>query len=149
MLLILSVGAVVVALAAAAWFRMTPMPADVWHVEPAGVTPPSRPNYDLRVGERAPVFDSPPEVFAARLDAVAANERADIIAGDPALGHVTYVARSPIMGVPDAISVRLVPVAGGTRAEFFSRARFGHSDLGVNHARLDRWIAAIRAQTGP
>lgn len=149
MFLILCLGVAVVALAAAVWVRLAPMPADVWHVDPAGVTPPARPNYDLRLGARAPVFDAPPAVIAARLDAVASAERAKIIAGDPALGHVTYVARSRIMGFPDAVSVRLVPVAGGTRAEFFSRARFGHSDLGVNQARLDRWVDAIRTQTSP
>jgi uncharacterized protein (DUF1499 family) len=28
--------------------------------------------------------------------------------------------------------------------EIFSRARFGYSDMGVNAARVDRWIAALR-----
>lgn len=147
--LILSLSILAVAFAAALWFRMVPMPAEAWHVEPADVTPPASPNHDLRLGARAPVFDAPPDIIAMRLDAVATAERAGIIGGDAFTGHVTYVARSRIMGFPDAISVRLVPVPGGTRAEMFSRSRFGYSDMGVNAARLDRWIAAMRAQTGP
>jgi uncharacterized protein (DUF1499 family) len=145
---ILGLLGVAAVFAAAVWFRMAPMPAEAWHVEPADVTPPTSPNHDLRVGARAPVFDAPPEVIAVRLDAVATAERADIIGGDPMSGHVTYVARSALMGFPDAISVRLVPVPGGTRVEMFSRSRFGYSDMGVNAARLDRWIVAIRAQSG-
>ena len=145
-LLVLAGSAV---LAAALWFRLVPMPADTWHVEPAAVTPPSHLNHDLRVGARAPVFEASPEVAAAMLADVASAEGARIIAGDPASGHVTYVVRSAIMGFPDAISVRLVPDGHGTRMELYSRARFGQSDLGVNTARMDRWIAAMRAQTGP
>lgn len=147
-LILFAVGLAAV-LAAAVWFRVVPMPADTWHVEPADVTPPSRPNHDLRVGARAPVLEASPEVAAAMLADVAASEGAVIIAGDPASGHVTYVVRSAVMGFPDAISVRLVPVGDGTRIEMFSRARFGYSDMGVNTARMDRWIAAMRAQTGP
>lgn len=149
MIVIVMVVGLAAVVAAAVWFRMAPMPADDWHVNPADVTPPASPNHDLRVGPRAPVFDAAPDVIAARLDAVATAERADLIGGDLASGHMTYVARSAVMGFPDAISVRLVPVPGGTRVELFSRSRFGYSDLGVNKARLDRWVAAVRAQTGP
>lgn len=147
--LILAVVAVGAVLAAAVWFRAVPMPAEVWHVDPEGVTPPASPNYDLRVGARAPVFDAPSDVLAVRLDAVATGEGARIIGGDLTSGHLSYVVRSAVMGFPDAVSVRLVPVAEGTRMELYSRSRFGYSDMGANRARMDRWIAAIRAQTGP
>lgn len=149
MVLILVMAGLAAVLATALWMRWVPMPAETWHVDPAGVTPPASPNYDLRVGARAPVFDVAPDVLAVRLDAVATGEGARIIAGDLASGHLSYVVRSALMGFPDAVSVRLVPVAEGTRMEFYSRSRFGYSDLGVNRARMDRWIAAIRAQTGP
>ncbi len=148
-LVILGVFILAAALAAAIWFRVVPMPAATWHVEPADVTPPQSPNHDLRLGPRAPVLAAPLAEVAARLDAVARGVGARIIAGDAGAGHVTYVVRSRIMGFPDAVSVRLVPVEGGTRAEMFSRSRYGYSDMGVNAARLDRWIAAIAAQTGP
>jgi uncharacterized protein (DUF1499 family) len=81
---------------------------------------------------------------AARIDGIATEEGAQLIGGSPAEGHMTYVARSRIMGFPDAISIRLVPVGEGTRMEIFSRSRFGYSDMGVNAARVERWIAAAR-----
>jgi uncharacterized protein (DUF1499 family) len=86
--------------------------------------------------------------MAARIDAIATAEGAEMIAGDLAEGHMTYVARSRLMGFPDAISVRLVPVGEGTRVEVYSRSRFGYSDMGVNAARVERWIAAARGQAG-
>ncbi|NKX44852.1 DUF1499 domain-containing protein [Roseicyclus persicicus] len=134
---------------AAIWFRTVSMPAETWHVDPAAVTPPATPNFDLRVGERAPVFDATPDVMAARLDAIAAVEGAALIGGSLAEGHMTYIVRSRLMGYPDAVSIRLVPVGQGTRVEIFSRSRFGHSDIGVNAARVERWISTARAQTGP
>jgi uncharacterized protein (DUF1499 family) len=57
---------------------------------------------------------------------------------------MTYVVRSRIMGFPDAVSIRLVPLADGTRVEVFSRSRYGYSDMGVNAARVARWIADAR-----
>ncbi len=147
-LLILVVLLLVAVIGAALWFRNVSMPAEVWHVDPGAVTPPAVQNFELRVGEAAPVFDVAPDVLAARIDAIATAERADMIGGALALGEMTYVARSRIMGFPDAISIRLVPVGAGTRMEVFSRARFGQSDLGVNAARVARWVAAARGQAG-
>ena len=147
--LILVVFVVLAVIGAGIYFRNAAMPADVWHVDPAAVTPPASPNYELRVGDRAPVFDVPPEVAAARIDAVATAERASMIGGSLAEGHMTYVARSRLMGYPDAISVRLTPVGQGTRVEVFSRSRFGYSDMGVNAARVDRWVALVRGMEGP
>jgi uncharacterized protein (DUF1499 family) len=147
--LILLAVLVLAILGAALYFRMVPMPADTWHVDPASVTPPASPNYELRVGDAAPVFDLTPDDLAARLDAAATAEGADPIGGSLAEGHVTYVARSRLMGYPDAISVRLTPLAQGTRMEIYSRARFGYSDMGVNAARVARWIQTVRGMTGP
>ncbi|PWK58070.1 DUF1499 domain-containing protein [Roseicyclus mahoneyensis] len=144
LLLILVALAVLAVIGAAVYFRTVAMPAEVWHVDPGSVTPPASPNFELRRGEGAPVFDATADVMAARIDAIATAEGAAMIGGDLATGQMTYVARSRIMGFPDAVSVRLVPVAGGTRVEIFSRARFGYSDMGVNAARVARWIAAAR-----
>jgi hypothetical protein len=146
---IILVLAIVALAAAGLWFRIVPMPAATWHVEPAEVPPPDRPNFDLRVGDGAPILPASPAVVAARLETIARADGARHIGGDAASGHVTYVVRSRLMGFPDAISIRLVPVAEGTRLEVFSRARFGYSDMGVNAARIDRWLAALRAQTAP
>jgi uncharacterized protein (DUF1499 family) len=148
MILILVALVAVAVIGAAVYFRTAAMPPEVWHVDPAAVTPPASPNFELRTGDRAPVFDAGPDVMAARIDAIATAEGAEMIAGDLAEGHMTYVARTRIMGFPDAVSIRLVPVASGTRVEIFSRSRFGYSDMGVNAARVERWIAAARGQAG-
>jgi uncharacterized protein (DUF1499 family) len=143
-ILALVVVILVAVLGAAIYFRSVSMPAEVWHVDPAAVTPPQSPNFELRVGQDAPVFDMAADALAARIDAVATAEGARMIGGALAEGQMTYVARTRIMGYPDAVSIRLVPVGEGTRMEIFSRARFGYSDMGVNAARVDRWIAALR-----
>ena len=147
-LLILVVVTLAAILGAAVYFRTVAMPPEVWDVDPAGVTPPASPNYALLTGDAAPVFDMAPDVLALRIDAIATAEGAEMIAGDLAAGAMTYVARSRLMGYPDAISVRLVPLAQGTRMEIYSRSRFGYSDMGVNAARVARWIAAAREPGG-
>lgn len=129
-------------LGAAVWFRLAPMPPQVWHVDPAGVTPPGTPNFELRAGDGAPRIPRDMATVAARLAAVAEDDGGRLIAGDLALGHATYVVRSRLMGFPDAVSIRLHPEGEATRVEIFSRSRFGHSDLGVNAARVARWIDA-------
>lgn len=148
MILIIPILLVLAVLAAGVWFRLVPMTPAQWHVVPADVIPPSSPNFVLRVGADAPVFAQSAEVVADRLEIVAQDAGAKIIAGSPLSGHVSYVVRSPIMGFPDAISIRLVPEGAGTKLEIFSRSRYGYSDLGVNAARVAAWIAAIDAQTG-
>lgn len=142
-LILTIIGLLAVAtISAAVWLRSVPMPVEVWHVDPASVTPPSSPNFVLRVGDDAPrLSGSIPEV-AARLDAIATAEGAQMIAGDLAEGFVTYVARSRILGFPDAVSIRLHEDGNEVRVDIFSRSRFGYSDLGVNDARVTRWIAA-------
>ena len=142
MILIVLILAAVIG--AGVYFRDVAMPATVWHLEPADVTPPTSPNFELLVGAEAPVIGADAAVVAARLDAVAQAEGARLLAGAPADGHMTYVVRSRIMGFPDAVSIRLVPLADGTRVEVFSRSRYGYSDMGVNAARVARWIAAAR-----
>ena len=60
----------------------------------------------------------------------------------------TYVARTPLMRFPDAVSIKLTPAGSGTRVAIFSRSRFGQSDFGTNRARVARIIAALEAE-GP
>jgi len=136
LLVLLTVGA-------ALYFRFVSMPPEQWHVDPATAQAPSSPNFELRQGDSAPVIPASTGDVAARLDAVAQADGAQVIGGSAADGFVTYVVRSALMGYPDAVSVRLTPEGDATRVEIFSRSRFGYSDMGVNAARVTRWIAAI------
>lgn len=62
-----------------------------------------------------------------------------IAAGDPKEGHVTYVTRSLFWGFPDYTTVQ----REGGDLLIHARSVFGRSDLGVNAARVDRWINAL------
>ena len=129
-----------------AYIRLAPMDPGTWHANPERGTRTGKPNdYLLGPGgdREALTSDLPPAELAARIDTVAmAEPRTNRLAGDPASGHVTYVQRSRAMGFPDAISVRTVPDGDGSRLMVWSRSRYGQSDLGVNAARVWRWLAA-------
>jgi hypothetical protein len=138
-----------VVLAAGAWVRLAPDDAARWHVDPAVAESTGRPNERLLRGAEAPLLAEAPEALMARLDAAAmAEPRVSRLAGDPGAGFVTYVQRSALWGFPDYVSVRAAPEDGGARLLVWSRSRYGHSDLGVNAARVDRWLAALGAAGG-
>jgi uncharacterized protein (DUF1499 family) len=61
------------------------------------------------------------------------------LAGSVQEGMVTYVTRSRVMGFPDYTTVR----QAGDMVEIYGRLRFGKSDLGVNAARIDRWLRRL------
>jgi uncharacterized protein (DUF1499 family) len=139
----------VLALGAAAmiYVRVAPTLSADWHEDPDLVRRPSTPNYYLirMVGGDAiaPFYAMSVQELAAAVDTVARADGAQLVAGSVAGGHMTYVLRTSIMGFPDYISIRVWDAGGGASFSAFARARFGRSDLGVNRARMDRWIAAL------
>ncbi|MCC6002349.1 MAG: DUF1499 domain-containing protein [Pararhodobacter sp.] len=140
MTILLTIPALMAAafLAFALWVRLAPHDPAVWHVDPAATPDPASPNFARRTVE-SPL---PPNAVRAHIDRAARAEGATLLAGDEM--HFTYVARTRLMRYPDLVSFRLIPVdGGGTRLMALSRARFGHSDMGVNAARLDRWLAGV------
>lgn len=134
------VGLAVIALAALLlYIRLAPSDPARWHLDPLTAPDPVTPNYarlDLQI-------DAPPEAVAARLSTRAEAEGGIRLAGND--GHATWVLRSRLIAYPDYVSIRLLPEGAGTRVVALSRSRFGHSDLGVNAARLARWEAALQA----
>jgi len=122
----------------ALWVRLAPSDPARWHVDPEAEPDPQRPNF----ARLDTVIGTPTDVVATRLAERTRAEGALRIAGDDL--HGTWLTRSPLMRYPDYISIRLVPAEGGTRVQALARARFGHSDLGKNRERLDRWLAAMR-----
>lgn len=136
-----------VALGGAALVRLSPMEAADWHVDPVATPRTGKPN-DLRVGpggdRPAVVAEGTPEALLTRLDAVAmAEPRVERLAGSASEGRITYVQRSALMGYPDAITVEAVPDGGNARLHVWSRSRYGQSDMGLNAARVDRWLGAL------
>ncbi len=60
------------------------------------------------------------------------------------LGKGEYAARSGFFRFPDLISVRFIPIEEtSSTLAVYSRALYGHSDLGKNKERIDAWMSAL------
>lgn len=119
-----------------------------WHVDPVAAVLPPSPNAH-RIGPETPeaVFSLAPEQLAAIVSrTLAAEPRTRRLASSNDGLHTTWVQRSLLLGFPDYVSVRVVPRGEeGAALAIFSRSRYGYSDLGVNRARAEAWLSAIRA----
>lgn len=139
----------VLAAAFAVFLRVAPSDPVRWHVDPVTAASPGFPGAVLmRPGgdPDSPRFDMAPAALMAAFDRVALDApRVAVLAGSVDDLHVTYVARSALFGFPDYISVRALPDGDGARLAVFSRLRFGYDDMGVNAARLENWLAQVRA----
>jgi uncharacterized protein (DUF1499 family) len=149
LLLIAIIGMAAVTL----YVRSVSSSPDEWHVDPFQAVRSGTPNDFLLLPPGAegadatsPVFSVPPDVLAARLSAlISGAPRVEVIGGRLQEGFVTVVARSRWVGWPDYVSLRIVPAGeGGSALAIWSRARFGHSDLGVNEARVREWVSALQ-----
>jgi Protein of unknown function (DUF1499) len=59
------------------------------------------------------------------------------------IGHIEAVARTPIMGFREDVSVRITPDGDGSRVDIRSASRYFESDLGSNAARIGKLIDDI------
>jgi uncharacterized protein (DUF1499 family) len=153
MLVWIAVALAAACLAFAAVVRLAGDDPARWHVDPA-TTPATGQQNAWRVGPAGgpqPVDAEAPEFAMAASDLAAAFDRVALaeprtvrLAGAPDDLWMTYVQRSRLMAFPDYVSVRIVPL-GPDRSTLvvYSRARYGQSDLGVNRARVEKWLAAL------
>jgi len=96
----------------------------------------------------SPVFDMPPALLRERWRAVvAARPRVELLAEYDGGMQIDYVARTARFRFPDIVTVRFIPVppAQSTIA-IYSRSLYGRSDLGMNRARVESWLSALRRQ---
>lgn len=149
MLKTIALGVCALAAVGVAYVRLAPVDAAAWHVMPANAERTGKPNDYLVAegGDMAPVvLDAPIARVATALEQIAMAEAGTAtLAGAASEGFVTYVQRSRIMGYPDFISITLTAADDTTTVRMFSRSRDGHSDMGVNKARVARWLAALQA----
>ncbi len=144
----LVIAALLALAAVMAHVRLAPTDPAQWHVDPRAIAKPSKPNHWLI---RPAGGDArPPHYRAEVATLVAAVEEAaarmgdmERIAGNTASGHLTYISRTRWMGYPDFTTIRVYSTDEGASLAAFSRARFGHSDMGFNRRRLDRMLAHI------
>lgn len=98
----------------------------------------------------APVFaKSFGDVFLSIQDAVVREPGLEQVGADAEQGTLRFVQRSRLLGFPDTINVKVVPTKdGGTAVLLYSRSQIGRGDMGVNRARIERWIKMISARVG-
>jgi hypothetical protein len=60
-------------------------------------------------------------------------------------GRIEAVARTPIMGFREDVSIRVTPDGEGSRVDIRSASRYFESDLGSNAARVTRLIDDINS----
>ena len=123
----------------AAYVRLAPDVVGRWH-QPLEGMPTGAGIVTEPGGARALVPMADGRAGLARLAAVAkASPRVQLLAGSVEEGRMTWVARSALWGFPDYITAE----AGPKGLAVWSRLRFGRSDLGVNRARLEDWLARL------
>lgn len=122
-----------VAIVAGLYVRFAPSDPARWHALPEDMDNRDEMGGALRVVEAE-------EGDLTRLHAIAlATPRTHVLSGSLEEGMITYVTRTRVIGFPDYTTIRQV----GTRIDIHARLRFGASDMGVNAARLDAWLAAL------
>lgn len=125
---------VFIVLAFAIYVRIAPSDPARWHVAPAI-------DQDATASTGAVRVLTAPQDDFVRLDQIIrATPRTRVLAGSVAEGQVTYITRSRLWGFPDYTTVDFRQ----GRLRLFGRLRFGANDLGVNAARMDAWIDALR-----
>ena len=81
---------------------------------------------------------------AAMAKVIASEPRIAVQTNDPARTE-RYVQRSALLGFPDTVVVRYIEQPEGrSTLALYSRSQLGRSDLGVNKARLERWLGKLR-----
>lgn len=99
-----------------------------------------------RVDAPLPAFAGPPEALIEALEAAIAPQpdrkrRVDDRADPRALRYVTW---TETMRFPDTTQFLAVDLGDGRAGLVaYGRAQLGHSDLGVNRARIERWTAGL------
>ncbi len=122
--------------ALAAYFRLAPTDPAVWHEMPAGATESQTANSVTRTV--AAGADG-----LGRLDRIIRHTpRTRHLAGSLEQGTITYVTRSAVFGFPDYTTV----LQNDDGLTIYGRARFGHSDFGVNRTRVEGWIKALETR---
>lgn len=130
-------------------------PADLGAVDWDSLTRRSSPNDALicpdgfcgaaKADRTAPLYPVRVAVLARALDlALLSEPRLTLVALSEDGFDRRYVQRSALMGYPDTIAIKLIALDETVSTiAIYSRSQIGYSDLGVNRARLDRWVAAI------
>ena len=93
-----------------------------------------------------PIYSLKPEALKKVMAQVVASEP-DVIAVDSTPLGDRYIQRTRWMRFPDTIVVRYLPRADEqSTVAIYSRSQLGKGDLGVNKARVARWLSKLSAE---
>ena len=150
---------VALVIAMTGWFAWTRGDGAVAEPMPdfATLVPPSSPNYYIvlpanfstaAADAESPVFMAPVETLeAVALAVIRARPRVTEVAADLDARQYAFVQRTAILRFPDTVTIRLFDLGDGRSSlAMFSRSKFGRSDFGVNRARVESWLAAIKLE---
>lgn len=126
--------AVLALVALAGTARLAPSDPGRWHVRPDYTV-----DKDFAAGALRGI-DARPGALA-RLDRIARDwPRTRVLAGSVEEGMITYVTRTKLWGFPDYTTIS----QHDGRLVILARLRFGRRDFGVNRARIEAWLDALR-----
>ncbi len=127
-----------------AYVRFAPTDTRLWHSVPDA----AEPGDDAQASSfRAVRLITAPaaEVLTTVAQLAAGTPRTTLLAGSADEGMMTFQTRSRIWGFPDQTTIAVQ----GDLLVIYGRLRFGQSDLGVNKARIESWLAALGPLTEP
>ncbi len=138
--IVILIGVAVLGLAA--YVRLAPTVPEAWHRSSGQ----SELGHTPAVGGhlyREVVGTEGPQLLTT-LDRIARETpRTAVLAGSVEEGQITYITRSRIFGFPDFTTVTLEGAGEAQVLEIWARLRFGQSDMGVNRARVEGWLAGL------
>ncbi len=143
----MKIAVVIVLLLVAAilgYVRLAPSEPARWNVDPLTAADPGPGGVKIAAGTTTYAL-SAAKLMQEINDIALAEPRTSLLAGSVADLQATYVSRTKWLGFPDYITIRAIPEGDGSTLAILSRLRFGASDLGVNRARIDRWLQALKA----
>jgi uncharacterized protein (DUF1499 family) len=151
MLLMIVLGALLLLALAIVGVRIAVRSADTGFVDFATLVRPTSPNTALAcpVGlciAKVDLITEPVAVsaqdLAAKVRSLAGTEsRTAIVQSDPTGNRFVLIQRSLLFDFPDSVNIAIQPVdAGHATLAIYSRSNYGHGDLGVNRARVERWL---------
>lgn len=123
----------VVVIGVLAYIRWAPSDPKRWHIAVDAHEDKSRPGGVVRI------IDGDMKSLAQLSEIALDSPRTILLAGSVENAMMTFVSRSLWFGFPDYTTVQLTD----GKLKMHARLRFGRSDLGVNAARLQRWISKL------
>jgi len=120
-------------LASFVWVRLAPSDVSKWHYV---IENPQNNRFQAGLVEVLPnKADSFSELYKIAVNA----DRTVLLAGSIDEGMATFITRSKLWGFPDYTTIWI----NGDALAIHARARFGKSDIGVNAARVSKWLATL------